>query len=125
MNIDNITKGEWKRDPLNPVSIIDSSGKLISNLILQINGRKGSELDANAELICEAANVTQSCNLSPAQLLQQNKELREALKHCVLVFKSQADRGLYPLELMPYNPNYLGKQGFQFALDALSKHPNK
>lgn len=61
-----------------------------------------------------------------SQLKAQNASMKDALEHCLLIFKSQADRGRYPLELMPFgptvneeNPHYLGRQGWQFILTAL------
>lgn len=64
-------------------------------------------------------------------LIAAAPELYEALAHCVEVFKSMADRGAYPLELLPddpsklppddANPHFLGKQGFVFAVKALAK----
>lgn len=55
------------------------------------------------------------------------KKMAEALEHCIKVFKSMSDRGAYPDELLPFNqkgmgenPHFLGKQGFQFAVDALT-----
>lgn len=108
--------------------IIKSQNRKISLDGLMIEFHKEQSKEAIQELQETVIEITEDlvqAELENDQLLQQNKELREALKHCVLVFKSQADRGLYPLELMPDNPNYLGKEGFQFALDALSKHPNK
>lgn len=51
--------------------------------------------------------------------------VEEALKHCLAVFSSMADRGRYPLELIApghyeYDPSvYLGKQGWAFLTDAI------
>lgn len=53
--------------------------------------------------------------------------LRAALEHALLIFTSMANRGRYPLELLPLddggNPSayFLGKQGFQFLTDALAQ----
>lgn len=43
------------------------------------NNRSASEANANAELICEAFNVTNETGKSPRQLADENKELLEAL----------------------------------------------
>lgn len=59
--------------------------------------------------------------LSRSKLL--NEELQKALTHCINVFRAQAVRGAYPKELLPDCPEYLGKQGFKFALDLLEKKP--
>lgn len=50
--------------------------------------------------------------------------LLDALKHTLKVFHSMADRGDYPLELLEFSPSslnkfFLGKRGFQYALDAI------
>lgn len=47
-----------------------------------------------------------------------------AMEHVLKVFTSMADRGHYPIELLPYvedkpNPHYLGKQGWEFLTDAI------
>jgi hypothetical protein len=49
-----------------------------------------------------------------------------ALEHVLKVFKSMADRGRYPIELLPTlegepNPHYLGKQGWEFLTDAIAQ----
>lgn len=49
----------------------------------------------------------------------------EALKHCHAVFSSMADRGRYPDELIPTAPHYLGKQGFEFLVNAIAKAEGK
>jgi hypothetical protein len=60
--------------------------------------------------------------------MTRESKLAEALRHCVKIFKSMADRGAYPQELLPCDsegresPVFTGKQGFQFALDALAAH---
>lgn len=46
--------------------------------------------------------------------------LADSLCHCNRVFMSMAERGAYPLELLPGQKEYLGIQGFQFINDALS-----
>ena len=52
------TKGEWLIDPLNTISIIDSSGDLMSQLICQINGKwDKEEKKANALLISKAPEM--------------------------------------------------------------------
>lgn len=67
--------------------------------------------------------------LTYAKLKAQNAAMRDALEHCIKIFKSQADRGRYPLELMPFgptvnepNPHYLGRQGWMFILTALGQN---
>lgn len=55
------------------------------------------------------------------------EEIREALNHCINVFRSMSDRGAYPQELLPFDlydqtkdsPLFMGKQGFMFLHDAL------
>lgn len=49
----------------------------------------------------------------------QKDECIEALSHCLMIFQSQADRGLYPLELMEGKPEFLGKKGWKFITNAL------
>ena len=52
------TKGDWLIDPLNTISIIDSSGDLMSQLICQINGKwDKEEKKANALLISKAPEM--------------------------------------------------------------------
>lgn len=67
--------------------------------------------------------------LTYAMLKAQNAVMRDALEHCIKIFRSQADRGRYPLELMPFgptvnepNPHYLGRQGWMFILTALGQN---
>ena len=50
----------------------------------------------------------------------QTEALREALEHCLAVFRSMADRGAYPRELLPDTTEYLGKQGSIFVVKALA-----
>lgn len=46
--------------------------------------------------------------------------LRDALEYALKVFRSLSDRGQYPRELLPeYRREFLGRQGFQWMLDAL------
>lgn len=65
--------------------------------------------------------------MSDQQATRESK-LAEALRHCVEIFKSMAARGAYPQELLPWDsdgresPIFMGKQGFQFALDALAAY---
>ena len=54
-------------------------------------------------------------NAALSELVQEIRELREALATCVRVFQSQADRGRYPEELLPETDHYIGVQGFGFA----------
>lgn len=51
----------------------------------------------------------------------RNEQLKHALEHCLKVFRSLADRGDYPRELLPNCPEYLGKQGLRFVIEALNK----
>jgi len=51
------TKGEWRIDPSNKISIIDSHTEGFNNLIAQTNGKKGQERDANAKLIAAAPDL--------------------------------------------------------------------
>lgn len=48
------------------------------------------------------------------------EKLREALIHCVKVFKSLSERGQYPKELLPSEREFLGHQSFMFMTDALA-----
>ena len=50
-----------------------------------------------------------------------NDELLEALIHAQKVLTSIADRGYYPLEVMPEEKEYLGKQGFSFMSESIKK----
>ncbi len=55
------------------------------------------------------------------------KEAKEALEHCVAVFRSMADRGHYPEELLHDEQRndgeklFMGKQGFMFANSLVKK----
>ena len=60
-------------------------------------------------------------------LKQREARLREALEHCLRVFRSMSDRGSYPRELLPLGedgktePLFMGKQGFRFIMQALQQ----
>lgn len=55
-------------------------------------------------------------------LEKENVELVEALEHCMKIFYSMANRGRYPLECLPSEKEFLGKQGLLFAVIPLRKH---
>lgn len=69
----------------------------------------------------KSALATQNDLLKVAQA--RITDLENALAHCAAVFRSQAERGRYPNELLPECPEYLGKQGFKWALDLVEKKP--
>ena len=60
-------------------------------------------------------------------LRASNAELIDACEHMIQMIQSMADRGRYPLELMPTddfgapNPVFLGRQGYSFMLDAVNR----
>ncbi len=54
---------------------------------------------ANAQLICEAFNVTNETNLTPLELKEQNEKMREALEYCNRFFKD--NHGSMPVFLRP------------------------
>lgn len=46
-----------------------------------------------------------------------------AINHTIAVFRSMAERGDYPIELLPEvngapNPAFMGKQGFHYLVEA-------
>lgn len=114
------TPGPWAYDE-NRDAILVNENKEITKLLLtgvrQPLGNHPSidEAKDNAKYIVRCVN-------SHAALL-------EALKHCVLVFRSMSDRGAYPQELLPFDINdqtqksslFLGKQGFRFAIEAIAQ----
>lgn len=57
------------------------------------------------------------------------QKAKAAMEHCLAVFKSMADRGNYPRELMPDfiagdgKELFLGKQGWEFLADAIRDLP--
>lgn len=113
MNIDNITKGEFyifkgEKVPTGLDTAINSSnGKCIAWVYGETEEGK-----ANSQLITEAFNTTTECGLSPAQLRQQNKELREALE--------EAHSFIISLDMNHGDIEILSK-----IEETLSKHPNK
>jgi len=54
------TKGEWKINPFNKLSIIDSFTDGYGNLIAQVNGKEGEEREANAALIAAAPELLEA-----------------------------------------------------------------
>ena len=78
------TKGEWLIDPLNTISIIDSSGDLMSQLICQINGKwDKEEKKANAILISKAPEMLEMIS----ELL---KELEfHGYRHSTTIYNAQ------------------------------------
>ena len=56
------TKGEWKKDPMNSLSIIDGSGDRFHQLIAQANGKSGLEARANLQLITAAPDLLEAIN---------------------------------------------------------------
>lgn len=62
---------------------------------------------------------------SPDLRTSKPMSLREALEHCLKIFKSQADRGRYPEELVYDSPYFLGRRGWQFLTDALEHSPDE
>lgn len=78
----------------------------------------------------EVATLCATVEQERDQLKSCERSMRAALDHCLLVFKSMANRGRYPLELLPENNDgpggnvyYLGKQGLKFITDALAGQP--
>ena len=66
------TKGKLSIDPLNDISIIDSSGDQLNELVCQTNGKSGEERKANAKRIVHTWN-------SHDDLVEQNRKLKQAL----------------------------------------------
>lgn len=60
-------------------------------------------------------------------LQASNAELIDACEHMIRVIQSMADRGRYPLELLPTddygaeNALFLGRQGYSFMQDAVKR----
>lgn len=50
------TKGEWRPDPLNSLSIVDDTGNAFHGLICQTNGKSREEALANRDFIINAVN---------------------------------------------------------------------
>lgn len=72
------TKGEWKIDPLNDISIIDSSGDRLEQLICQTNGKGGEERKANAKLIAAAPDLLEA--LIGVKILYMSHPINEYLE---------------------------------------------
>lgn len=124
MNIDNITKGEWKTLKISvldfkQITITSSESKTVLAHMYLPEYDITPEIEANAELLAEAGTVANQCGLSPAQLLQQNKELREALEE----IKTLYDNHQWDDDKCDLNSR-IENMGTT-AMETLSKHPNK
>lgn len=52
----------------------------------------------------------------------RERTLVEAARHALAVFRELGKSGAYPPQLLPSQPEYMGKQGLMFLLDALKPY---
>lgn len=107
-----ITKGEWI------INIVDK-GKIFieaaEQFIIKVYSFhiKKEEAKSNAELIVDAANTAQKCNLLPSELLERYNEAIEALKHLT------ANAGL--MKYVSESEGTLLRKSYESALQAIKK----
>jgi len=103
------------------VEALEKDVEQLNNVLRQAGWGQG-EIDSVAYTFDKMAKANTA-------LVAERDRLKEAAEHCEKIFRSMADRGAYPAELLPFstnpltphanNPHYLGKQGFRFLTDAL------
>lgn len=72
------TKGLWKIDPLNEISIIDCSGDNMSQLVCQTNGKwDRKEKLANAKLIAAAPELLEALEEAKIQIEYLHGKFKE------------------------------------------------
>ncbi len=114
-----ITQGKWtisdQGDNGLYIKSEDGSGAIAK--IYRENSiiKNDEEALANLNVIALAGNLSQKYNLEAFE------EMLDALVHCKKVFQNLADKGLYPVQLMPESPEFMGKAGFRFIYDAIKK----
>lgn len=124
MEKDRITKGEWKINRYSETTVEVENRSIASTGIYSDNRnfeQVAIENKANAQFIAFCGNLAQLHDPETWQSkLDEHARMKEALEHCRKVFESMAERGCYPLELMPYKKEFLGKQGFQFITESIA-----